>query len=117
MENGNMIRKNSKNLIGWVYENVIDFTAENDTSGLTWDSTPEEAKRFLSSIPIKERVQKYGVHASRLHYYLVDDFNDIAEGVKKGYISEQTCKLLWSWSRLAGRENWNMDDIEAILYD
>ena len=34
-----MIRKNSKNLIEWVYENIVDFTDENDTSTLTWNST------------------------------------------------------------------------------
>ena len=51
MENGNMIRKNSKNLIEWVYENIVDFTDENDTSTLTWNSTQEDARRFLQSIP------------------------------------------------------------------
>lgn len=55
-----MIRKNSKNLIEWVYENIVDFTDENDTSTLTWNSTQEDARRFLQSIPQKERVQKYG---------------------------------------------------------
>lgn len=39
MENGNMIRKNNINLIEWIYENIVDFTDENDTSELTWEST------------------------------------------------------------------------------
>ena len=67
-----MIRKNSKDLIGWVYEHVIDFTAENDTSGLTWNSTPAEAKKFLHSIPQKERVQRFGFYSTNSHFILVE---------------------------------------------
>ena len=55
-----MIRKTDKNLLKWIHDNIINFEDENDFSGLTWNSTHEDAKKFLHSIPQKERVQKFG---------------------------------------------------------
>ena len=63
-----MISKNDANLLNWIYENVIDFTDENDTSGLTWESNNKECLRFIKSIPKKDRVQKYGFFA-RFYYF------------------------------------------------
>ena len=115
MENGNMIRKNNKNIMEWIYENILDFTAENDTSGLNWDSTPEDVRKFLSPVSRKERVQKYGIFASRLHYYATIEFDDIEDGIKKGYLSEHTCSLICYWNKCGGHENWNMDDVRAVI--
>ena len=44
-----MIRKNDRNLLQWICENVVDFEDENDESGLTWNSTHEDALKFMSS--------------------------------------------------------------------
>lgn len=115
MENGNMIRKNSKDLIGWVYEHVIDFTAENDTSGLTWNSTPADAKKFLHSIPQKERVQRFGFYSTNSHFILVEYFDDIEVCLKKGSISKRSCSSIYRWNSEKGRDNWNMDDVKEVL--
>ena len=116
MENGNMIRKNNKNLIEWVYENIVDFTDENDTSTLTWNSTQKDALRFLQSIPQKERVQKYGFFSSRSHFFLVDSFDDVKLVLEKGFISELTCQKIYRWNSEIERENWNMTDVKGVLY-
>ena len=116
MENGNMIRKNSKNLIEWVYENIVDFTDENDTSTLTWNSTQKDARQFLQSIPQKERVQKYGFFSSRSHFFLVDSFDDVKLVLEKGFISELTCQKIYRWNSEIERENWNMTDVKGVLY-
>ena len=116
MENGNMIRKNSKNLIEWVYENIVDFTDENDTSTLTWNSTQEDARRFLQSIPQKERVQKYGFFSCRSHFFLVESFDDVRQVLEKGFISEMTCEKIYRWDSEVERENWNMTDVRGVLY-
>lgn len=116
MENGNMIRKNSKNLIEWVYENIVDFTDENDTSTLTWNSTQKDARKFLQSIPQKERVQKYGFFSSRSHFFLVDSFDDVKLVLEKGFISELTCQKIYRWNSEIERENWNMTDVKGVLY-
>ena len=116
MENGNMIRKNSKNLIEWVYENIVDFTDENDTSTLTWNSTQKDARKFLQSIPQKERVQKYGFFSSRSHFFLVDSFDDVKLVLEKGFISELTCQKIYRWNSEIERENWNMTDVRGVLY-
>ena len=111
-----MIRKNSKNLIEWVYENIVDFTDENDTSTLTWNSTQKDARKFLQSIPQKERVQKYGFFSSRSHFFLVDSFDDVKLVLEKGFISELTCQKIYRWNSEIERENWNMTDVKGVLY-
>ena len=111
-----MIRKNSKNLIEWVYENIVDFTDENDTSTLTWNSTQKDARKFLQSIPQKERVQKYGFFSSRSHFFLVDSFDDVKLVLEKGFISELTCQKIYRWNSEIERENWNMTDVRGVLY-
>lgn len=111
-----MIQKSDKNLLKWIYEYIIDFTDENDTSGLTWESSHKEALKFLHSIPKKERVQKYGYNSTRFHFYLADSIEDIKEGIEKGFISEETCKLVHRWNLAAGRENWDMDDVKSAFY-
>lgn len=116
MENGNMIRKNSKNLIEWVYKNIVDFTDENDTSTLTWNSTQKDALKFLHSIPQKERVQKYGFFSCHSHFFLVESFDDIKEVLERGFISELTCKKIYRWNSEVERENWNMTDVRGVLY-
>ena len=112
-----MIRKNSKDLLEWIYEHVTDFTAENDESGLSWESTYEDARSFLASIPRKEKVQKYGIYASRLHFYEVVDFADIEDGIRKGYLSEVVCREIYRGNKKVGRENWNMHDVRAVMYN
>ena len=109
-----MIRKNSKNLIEWVYENIVDFTDENDTSTLTWNSTQEDARRFLQSISQKERVQKYGFFSSRSHFFLVESFDDVKQVLEKGFISEMTCEKIYRWNSEVERENWNMTDVRGV---
>lgn len=112
-----MISKNSEHLIEWVYDYILDFTDENDTSGLTWESTPQEVRKFLNTIPRKEKVMKYGFYSGRLHYFLVVDFDDIKEGVKKGYLSVNVCRDICNLNRYAGHQNWSMFDVKALLYD
>ena len=46
----------------------------------------------------------------------MDEFEDIEEGLKRGLISEKTCKLIHSWNKEIGRENWDMDDVMYALY-
>lgn len=111
-----MIRKTDENLLNWIYEHVIDFTDENDTSGLTWESSRADAAKFLHSIPQKERVQKYGFSSGHAHFYLTDSFADIEEGLEKGFISEETCRIIHKWKREARRETWNMEDVREVLY-
>lgn len=111
-----MIKKTSDNLMNWIYKHVIDFTDENDKSGLSWNSTNKEALRFISRIPRKERVQKYGIYSSKTHLLAVTEFDDIKEGLEKGYLSEDVCKLIFRWNKQVGRENWDMADVRAILY-
>lgn len=110
-----MIRKNSKNLIEWIYEYVIDFTAESDTSGLTWNSTPDDAKKFLHSIPQKERVQEYGFYSTNSHFILIIDFDDIEVCLKNGSLSKRSCSSIYRWNSEKGRDNWNMDDVKEVL--
>ena len=43
-----MIRKTDSSLLNWIYKHVVDFTDENDKSGLTWNSTNDEALRFMN---------------------------------------------------------------------
>ena len=111
-----MIRKNNKNLLDWIYENIIDFTDENDTSTLTWQSTQKDALRFLQDIPQKERVQKYGFFSCRSHFFLVESFDDIRKVLERGFISEMTCQKIYRWNSEVARENWDMDDVKRVLY-
>lgn len=110
-----MIRKNNKNLLTWIHENIIDFESESDNSCLTWESTHEEALKFLHSIPRKERVQKYGFYSTNAHFFLVENFDDIKEGLIKGFISEQTCKVIYNWNCDIEREHWDMADVNEVL--
>lgn len=110
-----VIRKNNEQLLNWIYENILDFTDENDTSELTWNSTQKDALRFLQSIPQKERVQKYRFFSSRSHFFLVDSFDDIKEVLEKGFISEKTCNLIYRWNCQINRDNWDMQDVRRVL--
>ncbi|WP_458402747.1 hypothetical protein [Methanobrevibacter sp.] len=111
-----MIRKSNENLLKWIYKYIIDFTNENDVSGLTWESTHKEALKFLHSVPQKERVQRYGYNSTHSHFYLTDSFDDIKEGLEKGLISEETCKIIYRWNSNVERNNWDMDDVKEVLY-
>lgn len=111
-----MIRKSNNNLLNWIYKYILDFTDENDTSGLTWESTHKEALDFLHSIPRKERVQKYGFHSTRSHFFLTDSFDDIKEALENGFVSEETCRMIHRLYVEMGRENWSMEDVKAVLY-
>ena len=53
-----MIRKTDSSLLNWIYKHVVDFTDENDKSGLTWNSTNDEALRFMNRIPKKSKSSK-----------------------------------------------------------
>lgn len=60
-----MIKKTDSSLLNWIYKHVVDFTLEDDESGLSWESTNKEALSFMHQIPKKEKVQKYGVYAAQ----------------------------------------------------
>ena len=111
-----MISKTDTSLLNWIYKHVIDFTDENDNSGLTWESTNKEALSFMNGIPKKEKVQKYGVYSAKSYLFVVDEFDDIKEGLQKGVLSEKTCKMIYTWNSEIGRENWDMDDVMYALY-
>lgn len=115
MRNKKMIRKTNKQLLNWIYEYIIDFTDEKDTSGLTWSSTHDEALKFLHSIPQKERVQRYGFYSTHSTFFLVDSFDEIKEVLKNGFISQRTCRIIYNWNLDVGRENWNMVDVNTLL--
>ena len=59
----NVILKRDRKLLYWIHNNIVDFTDENDESGLSWDSTHKEALKFMQSISKKDRVQKYGFYS------------------------------------------------------
>ena len=111
-----MIKKTDSSLLNWIYKHVIDFTLEDDESGLSWESTNKEALSFINCIPKKEKVQKYGIYAGRSYLFAVDEFDDIKEGLEEGVISKKTCKMIYTWNSEIGRENWNMDDVMMALY-
>lgn len=111
-----MISKNDTSLLNWIYKYVVDFTADDDTSCLTWESTNKEALSFVNSIPKKERVQEYGIYAGKNYLFAVVEFDDLEEGLKEGVISEKTCRLIHAWNKEVGRENWDMDDVMYALY-
>ena len=62
------------------------------------------------------KVQKYGVYAGKIYLFVVDEFDDLEEGLKRGLISEKTCRLIHTWNKEVGRENWDMDDVMYALY-
>ena len=111
-----MIKKTDSSLLNWIYKHVVDFTLENDESGLSWNSTNQEALSFMNKIPKKEKVQKYGVYAAKSYLFVVDEFDDVKEGLEKGVLSEKTCKMIHTWNSEVGRENWDMDDVMYALY-
>ncbi len=110
-----MIRKKDRNVLDWIHRYVVDFDDENDESGLSWESTHEDALKFLHSIPIKERVQKFGFYSTNGYFLRVEDFDDIAVCLKKGFISKNTCKIIYQWNSKIGNEKWNMDDVDRVL--
>ena len=111
-----MIKKTDSSLLNWIYKHVVDFTLEDDDSGLSWESTNREALSFINCIPMKEKVQKYGIYAGRSYLFAVEEFDDIKEGLKAGVISKKTCRRIYTWNSEIGRENWNMDDVKMALY-
>ncbi|WP_405287269.1 hypothetical protein [Methanobrevibacter sp.] len=111
-----MIHKTDSSLLNWIYKYVVDFTLENDKSGLTWNSTNKETLSFMSSIPKKEKVQKYGIYAAKSYLFSVIEFDDLKEGLENGLISEKTCKMIYTWNSEVERENWDMDDVMHALY-
>ena len=112
-----MIEKTDKYLLTWIYELVLDFEAEDDESGLTWDSTHEEALAFLNSIPQKERVQKYYFYGTRTHFFVVDVFCDVENALKAGILSDSVCRQIIKWNHEAGHDDWDMSDVYAVLND
>lgn len=111
-----MIKKTDSSLLNWIYKHVVDFTLDDDISGLSWNSTNKEALSFINCIPKKEKVQKYGIYAGKSYLFVVDEFDDIKEGLEEGVISKKTCKMIYTWNSEVGRENWNMDDVMKALY-
>ena len=111
-----MIAKNDKNLLKWVRNNIVDFMDKNDKSGLKWSSSRYEAKDYLLSIPKKERVQEYGFYSATEVFCLVEEFDDIKLCLESGLISINACRQIYEWNSEIGRENWNMDDVEDVLY-
>ena len=111
-----MIKKTDSSLLNWVYKHVVDFTLEDDESGLSWESTNKDALSFMHQIPKKEKVQKYGIYAAQSYLFAVEEFDDIKEGLEEGVLSEKTCKMIYTWTSEVGRENWDMDDVRLVLY-
>lgn len=62
----------------------------------------------MNCIPKKEKVQKYGVYAAKNYLFVVDEFDDIKEGLEKDVISEKTCKMIYFRNSEVGCENWDM---------
>jgi hypothetical protein len=112
-----MIRKNDEDLLNWIYDLVIDFEDENDESGLSWDSTHEEALAYLNSIPQKDKVNIYGIYSTRTHFIVVDVFYDIEMALKEFVISEDTCRRILSMANDTSSWDWDMSDVKAITYD
>ena len=110
-----MIRKTDNDLLKWIHDNIIDFEDENDCSGLTWNSTKEDAKKFLHSIPQKERVQRFGFYSTNSYFILVEYFDDIEACLKNGSLSKRSCSSIYRWNSEKGRDNWNMDDVKEVL--
>lgn len=111
-----MIRKNDRNLLQWICENVVDFEDENDESGLTWNSTHEDALKFMGSIPPKEKAQKYGIYSCRMYFIEITEFDDIKEGLEKGFISRHMSLVIYRWNKSVGRKNWDMSDVDQVLH-
>ena len=111
-----MIKKTDSSLLNWIYKHVVDFTSENDKSGLTWNSTNTEALWFMNRIPKKVKVQKYWVYAGQSYLFVVDEIYDLEEGLKRGLISEKIYKQIYTWNSEVGRDNWDMDDVMHALY-
>ena len=112
-----MIRKNDDNLLNWIWELVTDFEDEFDESGLSWDSTHKEALAYLNSIPQKDKVNVYGIYSTRTHFIVVDVFYDIEMALKDGIISEDTCRRILSMANDASSWDWDMSDVEVVVYD
>ncbi len=70
----------------------------------------------MNRIPKKVKVQKYGVYACQSYLFVVDEFDDLEEGLKRGLISEKICKQIYTWNSEVGRDNWDMDDVMHVLY-
>ena len=112
-----MIRKNDEDLLNWIWELVVDFEEEDDNSGLSWDSTHEEALAYLNSIPQKDKVNVYGIYSTRTHFIVVDVFYDIEMALKDGVISEDTCRRILSMANDTSSWDWDMSDVEVVVYD
>ena len=110
-----MIRKTDSSLLNWIYKHVVDFTDENDKSGLTWNSTNDEALRFMNWIPKKVKVQKYGVYAGKSYLFVVDEFDDLEEGLKRGLISEKTCRLIHTWNKVNDYNEFK-NEVQSLIY-
>ena len=112
-----MIRKNDEDLLNWIYELVTDFEDEYDESGLSWDSTHEEALAFLNSISQKDKVNIYGIYSTRTHFIVVDVFCDIELALNECVITEDTCRRILSMGYDSDLWDWDMSDVEAVIYD
>ena len=112
-----MIRKNDEDLLNWIYELVTDFEDEYDDSGLSWDSTHKEALAYLNSIPQKDKVNVFGIYSTRTHFIVVDVFCDIEIALKDGVITEDTCRRILSMGNDSDLWDWDMSDVEAVIYD
>ena len=112
-----MIRKNDDDLLNWIWELVADFEDEFDDSGLSWDSTHKEALAYLNSIPQKDKVNIYGIYSTRTHFIVVDVFYDIEMALKDGVINEDTCRRILSMANDTSSWDWDMSDVEAVVYD
>ena len=58
----------------------------NDNLGLSWESTNKEALRFMNHIPKKVKVQKYGIYSAKSYLFVVDEFDDIKEGLERSAV-------------------------------
>ena len=107
-----MIRKDDENLLNWIYDLVVDFEDEDDDSGLSWDSTPEEALAYLNSIPQNDKVNVFGIYATRTHFIACDCFCDIEIALDSGVITEDTCRKMLSMANDSDLWDWDMADVE-----
>ena len=72
----------------------------------------------MNPIPKKVKVQKYGIYSAKSYLFVVDEFDDIKEGLQKGVLSEKTCKMIYAAIVKSDvkTEIWMMSCMYCILH-
>ena len=71
--------------------------------------------KIYESYSKKVKVQKYGIYSAKRYLFVVDEFDDIKEGLERSAIwkdlQDDLCRDSEVWC-----ENWDMDDVLYVLY-